>query len=81
MIGKKNGNLFNLIKNVGPLVAPSCNKEGHEPAKNIKIAKEYFGDDIDLYINGGVKKLIPSTLIKHENNIWTVLRQGIVKIK
>ena len=81
MIGGKNKNLLNLIKKVGPLVAPSCNKQGYEPAQSIKIAKEYFNDNIDLYINGGIKKLIPSTLIKYENNNWIILRQGSLKIK
>jgi L-threonylcarbamoyladenylate synthase len=80
MIGNKNKNLFNLIKKVGPLVAPSCNKQGEKPAESIKESKEYFKDDIDLYIDGGTRKSVPSTLIKYENNDWLILRQGQKKI-
>ena len=80
MIGEKNKNLFNLIKKVGPLVAPSCNKQGDAPAENITKAKEYFNNEIDLYINGGIRKSSPSTLIKYENGKWIILRQGGIKI-
>ena len=81
MIGERNKNLFNLIKKVGPLVAPSVNIQGEKPAENIIEATKYFGDNIDLYINNGQKKSSPSTLIKYENNDWTILRQGDIKIK
>jgi len=80
MIGKRNKNLFNLIKKVGPLVAPSVNTQGEKPAENIKEAKGYFGDNINLYINSGIKKSSPSTLVKYENNDWIILRQGDIKI-
>jgi L-threonylcarbamoyladenylate synthase len=81
MIGKKNKNLFNLIKKVGPLVAPSANSEGLPPAETIKQAREYFYDKVDLYINGGVRKMKPSTLIKLENDKFVILRQGAQKVK
>lgn len=81
MIGFKNKNLFNLLKKVGPLVAPSANNEGGKPAETVKEARNYFGNDVDLYINGGERKLNPSTLIKLENNNFVILRQGAKKIK
>ena len=81
MIGLKNKNLLNLIKKVGPIVAPSANREGDKPAETVKMAKEYFGEKVDLYINGGRKIGEPSTLIRVKNNKIEVLRQGIVKIK
>lgn len=81
MIGKKNKNLFNLIEKVGPLVAPSANTQGNMPARNIKEAKKYFGDKIDLYISSGSKKSKPSTLLKFENDKIIILRQGIKNIK
>jgi tRNA A37 threonylcarbamoyladenosine synthetase subunit TsaC/SUA5/YrdC len=80
MIGKRNKNLFNLIKKVGPLVAPSVNTQGEKSAENIKEAKGYFGNNVDLYINGGQKKSYPSTLIKYDGNDWVILRQGDIKI-
>jgi len=53
MIGKKTKNLFNLIKKVGPLVAPSANKENYSPAKTTTEARKYFDNDIDFYLEGG----------------------------
>ena len=81
MIGKKNKNLFNLIRKVGPLVAPSANPENEKPAETIRQAREYFGKNILLYIDIGRRKLKPSTLIKLENDGFVILRQGNVKIK
>jgi len=85
MIGPRNKNLYNLIKKVGPLVAPSANPEGLPPAETIKQAKAYFSPKHclgpNLYINGGKRKLKPSTLIKLENNSFVILRQGEKKLK
>lgn len=80
MIGEKNKNLFNLIKKVGPIVAPSANKESFTPAETIREAKGYFGDEVDLYINGGKRTGAPSTLVRVNNENIEVLRQGKVKI-
>jgi len=45
--------LRDLLSKTGPLVAPSANTEGLPPSKNIQEAKEYFGDKVDLYVDGG----------------------------
>ncbi|HCO39554.1 MAG TPA: hypothetical protein DIT36_06290, partial [Aquificaceae bacterium] len=34
------------------------------PASNIKEAMEYFGDKIDLYVDGGTLKAKPSTIVR-----------------
>jgi L-threonylcarbamoyladenylate synthase len=81
MISHRNKNLFNLINKVGPIVAPSVNPEGEKPAETIREAKKYFGDKIDLYINKGRIKTLPSTLIRLENENFVILRQGVTKIK
>jgi len=44
--------LQELIKSTGPLVAPSANIEGMSPAKNNEEAYKYFGDSIDIYVDG-----------------------------
>jgi L-threonylcarbamoyladenylate synthase len=67
--------LQNLLKETGPLVAPSANTEGSPPAININQAREYFGQQVDLYIDGG--KIIgkPSKVIKlNTDGFVTVLR-------
>ncbi len=81
LISQKNKNLFNLVEKVGPVVAPSANIESLKPAETIKEARGYFGDNVDYYINGGLRKSKPSTLIRVKNGNVEILRQGEVKIK
>lgn len=45
--------LQDLLMTTGPLIAPSANIEGQPPAQNIREARSYFGDKVDLYIDGG----------------------------
>ncbi|NVN96840.1 threonylcarbamoyl-AMP synthase [Candidatus Nomurabacteria bacterium] len=78
MIGKKHKSLHDLIKRVGPIVAPSANKESDKPAGTIKQAREYFGDNVDFYINYGKRMGEPSTLIRIKNGSIEILRQGKV---
>ncbi|MEK7539200.1 MAG: L-threonylcarbamoyladenylate synthase [Patescibacteria group bacterium] len=56
--------LRNLLKKTGPLIAPSANLEGLPPAQNISEAKKYFGDSVDLYIDGGTIEGKASKVIK-----------------
>ncbi len=80
MVGHKNKNLYNLIKDVGPLVAPSANPEGQAPAKTISEAKEYFGDTVDAYLSVGVRDTTVSTLVSLLGPKPKVLRHGSVDI-
>ncbi len=81
MIGPRNRNLFHLIKDVGPLVAPSANIQGAKPASTIWEAKKYFGNNVDLYMCGGTRKSKPSALVEYKNGKLVVLRKGAVEIK
>lgn len=67
--------LRKLLKETGPLVAPSCNPEGMNPASSIKEVKTYF-PFLDFYIDEGEIKGKPSKLIKIENNKVTILRDA-----
>lgn len=69
--------LIRLLEQTGPLVAPSANPEGLEPAVDINQAKNYFDDQVDFYQDGGTLIGLPSTLIKVDNDQITLLRQGI----
>jgi L-threonylcarbamoyladenylate synthase len=67
--------LRNLIKETGPLLAPSANTEGNIPAQNVPEAKNYFGSEVDLYIDGGEIISSPSMLIKlHKDGSLDILR-------
>jgi L-threonylcarbamoyladenylate synthase len=72
--------LLKLLKITGPIVAPSANFEGEDPAKNILEARKYFNDSVELYIDAGELKSKPSTLVKLEQDKLTVLREGLIKI-
>lgn len=43
--------LLDVLRQIGPLVAPSANMEGLPPAKTIQEARNYFGTDIDFYVD------------------------------
>jgi L-threonylcarbamoyladenylate synthase len=72
--------LIKILKQTGPLIAPSANPEGQAPAKNIIEAKNYFADRIDFYDDEGEIDSAPSTLIKIKDDKIEVLREGAVKI-
>lgn len=56
--------LQQLVNQTGPLIAPSANPEGEQPAMSIDEAKNYFGDDVDFYVDGGeVTNASPSQLL------------------
>lgn len=68
--------LRNLLKQTGPLIAPSANPEGLTPAKNVEEAKNYFGDSVDLYIDGGEIEGKASQVIKlHKDGTESILRE------
>lgn len=67
--------LTDLIAQTGPLVAPSANLEGMSPAKTIDEAKNYFGESVNFYIDGGKMESAPSKLIKMENDKIIELRK------
>jgi len=72
--------LIDLLKQTGPLVAPSANISYQPPAKNIEEAKKYFGDEVDFYEDGGELDSAPSTLVRIIENRVEIIRQGVVNI-
>ena len=45
--------LRELLEQTGPLIAPSANPEGLPPARTIDEARAYFGENVDMYVDGG----------------------------
>lgn len=72
--------LRRLLNKVGPLVAPSANLEGHPPAENISEAQNYFGNQVDFYVDSGPQKSSPSTLIEIQKDKIKILRLGQTKL-
>lgn len=73
--------LLGLLAKTGPLVAPSANFEGERPAESILEAKGYFGDLVDFYLDKGLLKSEPSTLIDITSGEIKILRQGAFAVK
>ncbi|MGM0438886.1 MAG: L-threonylcarbamoyladenylate synthase [Patescibacteria group bacterium] len=70
--------LRELLIKTGPIVAPSANPQGREPANNIRQAKKYFGEEVDFYVDQGTKKSKPSTLVNYNKGEFEILREGAV---
>ncbi len=76
----KSAKLIKILNETGPLVAPSANPEGEKPAQTLKEAQDYFGSNVDFYIDGGKMKDVPSTIIELDSKgKATLIREGAVK--
>jgi L-threonylcarbamoyladenylate synthase len=73
--------LHKLLEATGPLITTSANQPGESPANNLQEARDYFGDTVDFYVDGGdLSGALPSTLIRIVDDAIEVLRQGAVEI-
>jgi L-threonylcarbamoyladenylate synthase len=70
-----NKELIKLLKISGPIVAPSANTEGDDPAQTIEKAFNYFQDKIDFYVDCGKLKSKPSKIISLENKNIEIIRK------
>ena len=69
--------LKTLLRQTGPLIAPSANPEGRRPARTISQAKKYFGQEVDFYLAAGRRlKSWPSTLISLVRGKIKLLRRA-----
>jgi len=74
--------LLDLLSLSGPLVAPSANFEGEKPSEIIDQAINYFGKNVDFYIDGGKLVSTPSTLIKLNGDAsFEIIRQGSYRLQ
>lgn len=71
-----NASLVTILEKTGPLIAPSANREGEPPARTIKEAATVFGNNVDIYIDGGTvpEDTPPSQLISYQNGVIERLR-------
>jgi membrane-associated protein len=72
--------LLEILEETGPLVAPSANHEGKQPALTIKEARAYFENEVDFYEDGGIIPSEPSTILKITGEEIIIIREGSVKI-
>jgi|SRR3989344_6375893 len=68
--------LRELLMKVGPLIAPSANTEKFPASENVQDAKNYFGDQVDLYVDGGQIVSKASRVIRlHKDGTTSILRE------
>jgi len=73
--------LHALLISTGPLLTSSANPPGKVVANTIKEARDYFGDQVDFYQDGGdLSNNLPSTIIRVIDDAVEVIREGAVKI-
>lgn len=73
--------LMQLLQTTGPLVTSSANQPGKPTAITINQAKQYFGDTVDFYADGGdLSSRQPSTIIRIIDDAIEILRQGTATI-
>lgn len=76
----KNGMLVQILKEAGPMVAPSANLEKEKSAETIEQAKKYFGKKMAFYLDGGRIQSKPSTIVQlYEDGKRIILRKGSYK--
>lgn len=68
--------LRSLLLKTGPLIAPSANLEAFPASESITDAEKYFGEQVDLYVDGGIIRAKASRLVRlHKDGSVSILRE------
>lgn len=71
-----------LLGRTGPLAVSSANISGEPAATSADEAMEMLGDDVDIYVDGGVRTSgISSTIIDLTSEVPRMVREGPVTIE
>ncbi|HHN64174.1 MAG TPA: threonylcarbamoyl-AMP synthase [Nitrospirae bacterium] len=63
-----------------PVTATSANPSGAKPATDAQEVLKYFGDSIDLIVDGGTTSgVAPSTIVEIVNGQPRILRKGVIE--
>ena len=66
-----------LLGRTGPLAVSSANISGRPAATNADEAQEMLGEDVDIYVDGGVRESgMSSTIVDLSGDIPRILRRG-----
>ena len=67
-----------LLRKTGPLAATSANRSGAETPSNIESIRELFGDEVDVYVDGGRIEGRASTVVDATGSEVGIVREGVV---
>lgn len=71
-----------LLENTGPLAVTSANTTGNPPAVQIDQAMSYFGENVDIYLDGGPSHGgIASTILHLADGHPRVVRVGALSLE
>lgn len=70
-----------MLAMTGPLLTSSANDPGQPPAENLAQGQDYFGDEVDFYVDGGNRSgRLPSTVARYRGGRFETVRPGAVTI-
>lgn len=70
-----------LLGRTGPLAVSSANISGKPAATSADEALEMLGDDVDIYVDGGVRESgVSSTIVDLTGDVPRIVREGPVTI-
>lgn len=74
--------IIQLLEQTGPLMTTSANTSGSPTSTSVQMAIDYFGDQVDFYVDGGdLGSRLSSTIIGFNDNGEIVLyRRGAIEI-
>lgn len=73
---------LDLLKNTGPMAVSSANRTGRPPARSVTEARNQLGDDVEVYLDGGVTEdSVPSTIVDVTGPRPRVLRVGHISLE
>lgn len=68
-----------VLRVTGPLAVTSANRTGMSPARSVEEARQYFGDEVAVYVDGGVSTgTAVSTILDCTGDDLQVIRLGAV---
>lgn len=71
-----NAQLRKLLEATGPLLTSSANLPGQPSSTTISQARNYFGGNVDFYVDAGALDSLGSTIIRVIDDEIEILRQG-----
>lgn len=68
-----------LVRELGrPVTTPSANPAGQPPPVRLEAAVAYFGDRVDLYLDGGPVRGEPASTVVDARGVVRILRPGAI---